>query len=58
MALKSKKSDVTYFEKNYFPLLAKNDFSSSFLVILPQFWPPCLTFLGTLRFLIGRPVSP
>ena len=58
MALKAKNSDVTHFEKNNFPLLAKNVFSSSFLVILPQFWPPCLTFLGTLRFSIGRPVSP
>ena len=58
MALKAKKSDVTYFEKNNFALLAKNVLSSSFLVILPQFWPPCLTFLGILRFLIAWPVSP
>ena len=56
MALKAKNSDVTYFEKNNFPLLAKNVSSSSFLVILPKFWAPCLTFLGILRFLIGRPV--
>ena len=58
MALKAKNSDVIYFETNNFPLLAKNVSSSSFLVILPKFWPPCLTFLGILRFLIGRPVSP
>ena len=38
MALKAKTSDVTYFEKNNFPLLAKDVFSSSFHVIIPQFW--------------------
>ena len=50
MALKAKKSDVTYFEKNNFPSLAKNGYSSSFLVIIPQFWALFRSFLGILRF--------
>ena len=58
MALKAKKSDVTYFEKNNFPSLAKNGYSSSFLVIIPQFWALFCSFLGILRFLIAWPVSP
>ena len=50
MALKAKNSDVTHFEKNNFPLLTKNVFSSSFLVIIPQFWALFRSFLGTLGF--------
>ena len=38
------------FEKNYFQLLAKIIISSSLLVIMPEFWATCLSFLGTLTF--------
>ena len=58
MVLMAKKSHVTHFEKNNFPLLAKNVFSSSFLVIIPQFWALFRSFLGTLGFLIGWSVNP
>ena len=54
----SKRSDATIFENYYFQSLAENFISSSFLAILPEFWAPCLSFLGILRFLIIRPVSP
>ena len=50
MALEAKTSDVTFFEKNNFQLLAKIIISSRFLVIIPDFWAPFLTFLGTLTF--------
>ena len=50
MVLKAKKSDATYFERNNFPSLAKNGYSSSFLVIIPQFWALFRSFLGILRF--------
>ena len=50
MVLMAKKSHVTHFEKNNFPLLAKNVFSSSFRVIIPQFWALFRSFLGTLGF--------
>ena len=50
MALKAKKSDVIYFEKNSFQLMAKTNISSYFLVIIPQFWALFRSFLGILRF--------
>ena len=58
MALKAKKSNVTYFEKNLFQLMAKTNISSCFLLIIPQFWALFRSFLGTLGFLIAWPVSP
>ena len=38
--------------------MAENFISFRLLVVLPEFWAPCLSFFGILRCLIIRPVSP
>ena len=38
-------------------MTGKKKLCSRFLVIIPDFWAPFLTFLGTFAFSIGRPVG-